>query len=1224
MKKRLFIITLNLVMANVIGLALAAETTPCRPFCTTCLDTASGNAFQCSAEELGKRRDDSRVYLELLPPNSERSIPFGTLSGADKNNLPFRITIDGQPLKDDRLMPETDRQRCVDVALEKADIQVRYDPLQVKPELNVWSYPDGVVRGAQVEFGAYANYLAWIKSGEIRIYDGQRPKGKPLATVPVKWDGMAVWNVPQNAPEFLSFVLRVYDRDGRFDETAAKPLRILDKARPDKDIETQQRERLVGWGQDSRSLATIPASGGTMTVNGKKLKPGQTVNSLGTVVPVDKNGTFAVRQILPSGPHTVAVEVVDLDGSRSTFSRNLSIPDQDWFYVAIADLTVGQNYTSGAAELLTADYQHFDSKTYIDGRGAFYLKGKIKGDYFITASADTREQPVEDLFRNFSSKDPMYLLWRIDPDRYYPVYGDDSTLVEDAPTQGKFYVRLEKGDSHILWGNFQTQWVGNELTRFTRSLYGADLMLKTSAITQYGEQRAALNAFAAEPGTMQSREEFRGTGGSLYYLRHLDVTQGSEKLWVEVRDRDSGLVLERKQLVPAQDYDLNYLQGRVMLRAPLPSVSGGTGIIATSSVPGNPVYLVATYEFTPGLTAADGYTFGGNAYWWLNDYLRVGITGYRQGDNEQEQKMGGVDVTVRFTPETYVTAEMARSEGPGAGQQNSITGGFDFSTSEAVGEKADAKRVEGQINLADVAEGVKGKASFYWKDKDQGFSGPGELTPGERITQQGGRMNLPLGKTLETEVKVDNRNSPSQSARSAEGTVHWQVAPEWRLSVAVRNDNLSNAEANTSPLLSENGERTDVQGRIHFKPQVVEDGKAPKPTNWDLYGFLQGTVNRTDTRQENDRIGVGGGWQVTDRFHLTGETSVGDGGTGGSLIGDYRVNDRSNVYLGYSMETERPDSNIRGRYDTAVAGTKYRVSDQMSLYGETKSTYGSGPESLVNAFGLDLAPNDRWTYGIKGEWGVISDPDAGDLQRQAVGLSLGYKKDQIKYAGNVEFRHEDGTNSERDVWLVRNSLSYQIDQDWRWFNKVNFSISQNSRGAFYDGDFVEAVSGGAYRPVKNDRWNALFKYTYFQDTPTAGQLTPANVVADYSQRSHVLNTDAIYDLYKFLSIGGKVGYRYSLLKPNKTSGDWFTSHAALGVLRADLHIIRKWDFVGEARTLWVSEAKDQKGGFLAAVYYHVDKNIKLGVGYNFTDFSDELTDLSYRSNGWFLNMIAKF
>jgi outer membrane protein OmpA-like peptidoglycan-associated protein len=1149
----------------------------------------------------------------------------GESGPADRNDLPFRITVDGQPVEPDTLKPEADRQRCVDVALAKNDIQVRYDPMQTKPALNTWSHPDGIVRGKEAEFGVYCNYLTWIAQAEIRVFSGNHPEGKPLAVLPVRWDAAAVWTPPADAPEEMTFLLRVYDRKGRFDETASKPLRLLDKSRPSKDIEKPEGERLTGWGQDSRALANIPVSGGTVTVNGKNIRPGQSVRVLDIAVPVDKNGAFAVRQIYPAGPYTVKVEVTEPDGGRASFSRNLTIADQDWFYIAMADITVGQNHTTGPAPLVTTDTRHYDGQTYVDGRGAFYLKGKIKGEYLLTASADTTELPVQDLFRNFTSKDPRYLLKRIDPDRYYPVYGDDSTLVEDAPTQGKFYVRIDRGDSHILWGNFQTQWTGNELTQYSRALYGGELLLKTPSITRYGERRAGLNAFAAEPGTLQSRDDFRATGGSLYYLRHLDITQGSERVWTEVRDKDSGMVLERTQLVPAQDYDLNSIQGRIMLRAPLPSVTGGSGMIVTGSVPGNPVYLVATYEYVPGVTAVDGYAYGFNGFWWVTDYLRLGLTGFKQGENEQKQELGGVDLTLRYTPESYVKAEVARSRGPGAGQENSITGGFEFIGTTTAGERADAKRVEAQVNFADFFPGIPGKARFYWQDRDRGFSGPGELTPGEKVTQLGGRLTMPIGKTVETDIKGDDRLSPTQSARSVEGSVRWQFLPQWQLGLAVRSDDRRTTFANASYTLSENGERTDVQVRLHYKPLLDQPGNTPpRPAGWDLYSFLQGTVSRSGTRHDNDRIGLGGGWQVSDRLRLTGEVSGGDGGVGGLLGGDYRVNDRSNVYLTYTMETERPDSNLRGRYGTAVIGTKYRISDQMAIYGETKSVHGAGPESLVNAFGLDLAPNDRWTYGIKSEWGVVNDPLAGDLRRQAVGLSAAYKKDLVKYAGNLEYRHENGTAGERHVWLMRNSLSYQVQKDWRLFAKANFSFSKNSNSTFFDGDFVEMVAGGAYRPVNNDRLNALIKYTYFQDTPTAGQLTASNLVSDYSQRSHVVSADVIYDLLPYLSLGGKVGYRCGLLKPNKIAGGWFTSQALLGVARADLHIIRKWDLVGELRTLIATEAKDQRSGALAAVYYHVAKSMKVGVGYNFTDFSDDLTDLSYHSNGWFFNVMATF
>jgi hypothetical protein len=36
------------------------------------------------------------------------------------------------------------------------------------------------------------------------------------------------------------------------------------------------------------------------------------------------------------------------------------------------------------------------------------------------------------------------------------------------------------------------------------------------------------------------------------------------------------------------------------------------------------------------------------------------------------------------------------------------------------------------------------------------------------------------------------------------------------------------------------------------------------------------------------------------------------------------------------------------------------------------------------------------------------------------------------------------------------------------------------------------------------------------------------------------------------------------------------------------------------------------------------KHVKLGVGYNFTDFSDSLTDLSYDHRGVFVNVLSTF
>ncbi|MCE1185172.1 MAG: hypothetical protein LWW92_06150 [Rhodocyclales bacterium] len=227
----------------------------------------------------------------------------------------------------------------------------------------------------------------------------------------------------------------------------------------------------------------------------------------------------------------------------------------------------------------------------------------------------------------------------------------------------------------------------------------------------------------------------------------------------------------------------------------------------------------------------------------------------------------------------------------------------------------------------------------------------------------------------------------------------------------------------------------------------------------------------------------------------------------------------------------------------------------------------------------------------------------------------------------MEYRNEVGDGGSNDdvrrrTWLMRNSLGYQVDPAWRLLGKFNLSRSSNSQGAFYDGNFREVVLGAAYRPVDNDRWNTLFKYTNYYNVPSPGQLSATGSVADYSQKSQVFSVDTVWDALPWLSLGAKYGLRIGELRDNKVDGSWFSSRADLMVLRADWHVVREWDAVLELRKLRAKEAEDARAGALVAAYRHMGKNVKVGLGYNFTDYSDDLTDLSYRSRGWFLNVLS--
>ena len=258
---------------------------------------------------------------------------------------------------------------------------------------------------------------------------------------------------------------------------------------------------------------------------------------------------------------------------------------------------------------------------------AFYVRSRLNDRWSVTATADTGEAGLSDLISNLDDKDLNQLLRRLDPDRYYPTYGDNSVIEQDAPTSGRIYARIERDDDYALWGNYQTNFNDTEFARVNRTLYGAKLNWDENAFTTLGEARTELTAFIAEGGSRQARDELRGTGGSVYYLRHGDISIGSEQLRIETRDSVSGLVVESRRLQYGTDYDLDFIQGRVILTRPLGSTGDDGRLFRDGSQSGNAQVLVADYEFTPVFGANDnGAVYGGRAKRWFGDHVKLGAT----------------------------------------------------------------------------------------------------------------------------------------------------------------------------------------------------------------------------------------------------------------------------------------------------------------------------------------------------------------------------------------------------------------------------------------------------------------------------------------------------------------------------------------------------------------------------------------------------------------------
>ena len=1110
-----------------------------------------------------------------------------------------------------------------DQALADAQIQIKYDGINAVPQLNVSVNTGDVAISRQDSalFQTYWNYGAFIDRAEVRIFSAdQSVRGKSLQIIPVL-GGVAT--LPSNSalPKDLIYVLRVYGKDGNFDETEAKLLTLFDGPVPQA-VRTLPGNKLAGFGIDRTVIRNISVKGGSVTVYGQDVSQGGQVSVLGQSVPVDSLGQFAVQHILPYGEHSVDVAVHE-NGQKVVYDRDVRLDGTDFFYVSIGDITLGNQNRSGPSDFLASSEKDIDD-VFVNGRGATYLKGRINGDYRITAAIDTTEERLSNVFSNLDEKDPRQLLRRLDSDRFYPVYGDDSTLVEDAPTQGRFYLKIEKDDSHILWGNFATQITGTEFAHLDRGLYGAVADYNSKTTTSFGERKTQVTAFAADPGTVPAREEYRGTGGSVYFLERQDLTIGSERVRVEVRDKVSGLVLETRNLRPQEDYDVDYIQGRILLSDPLQSTSQDNQIVRDGALSGNEVFLVVRYEFTPTLSNIDGFTVGGRGTHWVGDNLRLGVTGQNETTESADQNLIGVDALLRHSAGTYIKGEFAQTDGPAFGQSNSTDGGFTFENIAPQGQAnidAQAYHVEAAVDLSDFS-GFVGQLRGYYDHQDDGFSGVNRAGVGE-IDRYGVAGSLEISDTTKINVKYDELSSDIRGdTRAIYADVAHDVGEKVSLSAGIRYDDQEIIATGFNPGVD--GSRTDVSGQIDYK--VNERAS--------VYAFGQGTIDSGQNRSDNNRVGVGGNFVITERLSLRGEVSEGSGGLGANAQATFKRSDNSEYYLGYALSTDRSDTGFATQTQSLANngvltfGANTRFNDSLSVYGEERFGYGPTQTSLTHVYGLTFNPSEVWSFGASVENGQIEDEINGTFDRTAFSLSVGNASENLRVSSNLEARFENGvqagTERDRTTWFMRNTAAYDAGEDWELLGRFNFAISNSDQADFLDADFVEGVLGAAYRPVDNDRFNALLKYTYFEDLSPAQQISSGGQQELARQRSQIFSIDGIYDLTKKLSIGAKYGIRSGEVALDRTSDDFVTSDAQLGVVRLDYHAISKWDVLLEGRVLSSSLADDQKFGALAGVYRHVGDNAKIGVGYNFSRFSDDLRDFDTDSDGFFINLVGKF
>ena len=334
---------------------------------------------------------------------------------------------------------------------------------------------------------------------------------------------------------------------------------------------------------------------------------------------------------------------------------------RDWILVGIAEGTAG--YATLEDNLVAAGEAGFDDGYYDDGRVAFFAKGQIRGAYLLSLAYDS-DRDRDAAKSRFDTV--------VDPDEWYPLYGDTSEQRFEAPSQRKLYVKLERNQFYALFGDFDTGLSVTELSRYERRFNGLR--------SEYRGDRASYNLFAAESGQAFNRDELRGDGTSgLYRLSRTPVIANSEQIRLEVRDRfDSGLIISSRVLSRFVDYDLDPLNGTLFFKQPVPS----------RDLDFNPVFIVAEYE-TQSTAENDVVAGARAALHFAEDAVEIGVTHINDSTSGAEADLTGFDLRWQLNSQTELKAEFADASRVEAGSE--LTGSAHSVTLEHNGEIVDLR-----------------------------------------------------------------------------------------------------------------------------------------------------------------------------------------------------------------------------------------------------------------------------------------------------------------------------------------------------------------------------------------------------------------------------------------------------------------------------------------------------------------------------------------------------
>ncbi|MEQ8691390.1 MAG: hypothetical protein RIC89_11210, partial [Pseudomonadales bacterium] len=393
----------------------------------------------------------------------------------------------------------------------------------------------------------------------------------------------------------------------------------------------------------------------------------------------------------------------------------------------------------------------------------------------------------------------------------------------------------------------------------------------------------------------------------------------------------------------------------------------------------------------------------------------------------------------------------------------------------------------------------------------------------------------------------------------------------------------------------------------------------------------------------------------------------------------YRLLEGHEIYGSYSIDPDRS----YGDRNVLTFGQRRDAGRRTAIFTESQFGHSDRHASTGHAFGVEHQLDEAWTFSS-----LIQASEADYLAqkyaRRAWSFGATYSNENINFSSRVEAREDDSDSHHVRQYVVSNALRWAPTPAHRLMAKFNGALIDDDADPLDLGRFVELDLAFAYRPIETDEVNFLTRYAFLYDVGTEGQsdapgdekshLVSAEGVFDLFQKSvqPQLGQPRRLTQQEF-SLGARVAGRRGVHRIKKGVGPWYDVNLAMLSVRgtykfalphrsrfcpanadsADAEsnsgdpaqnarcephevidtLFDNFEILAEYRWLKDWEGESSNEGVLLGLFKtfesrhrnaKLSNTIRVGVGYNFSGFDDNLRNTGYKADGWFVDLVAAF